>query len=178
MTVTPGSHMNTLIGVLDRLSAACGRALAWLTPLMVLLTCLVVLLRYLFDTGAIWLQETVMYLHASVFLLGIAWTLQRDGHVRVDILHARLSARARNTIDLLGTLLFLIPVALFVLIWTWPYAVKSWQLLEGSPEVGGIPAVFLLKSLLPLSALLLLLQGVAEALRNIMALRAPPDAPG
>lgn len=162
--------MRPWVEALDALAEGTGRAIAWLTLPMVLLTAVVVVLRYLFDAGAIWLQESVMYLHGSVFLLGSAYTLKHDAHVRVDIVYSRLGPRSRHWIDLLGSLMFLMPVSALVLIYTVPYVVKSWSLLEGSPEVGGIPAVFLLKTLLPVSATLLLLQGVAEALRNATAL--------
>ncbi len=162
--------MNALLGTLDAIAEATGRAIAWLTLPMVVLTATVVVLRYLFDAGAIWLQESVMYLHGTVFLLGAGYTLKHGGHVRVDIVYTRLGARARHWIDLLGSLVFLMPVTGLVLIYTLPYAAKSWSLHEGSPEVGGIPAVFLLKSLLPASAILLMLQGAAEALRNALAL--------
>lgn len=162
--------MKTLVAALDAIAEVTGRAIAWLTVPMVLLTTTIVVLRYLFDAGAIWLQESVMYLHGSVFLLGAAYTLKHDAHVRVDIVYSRLGPRGRHWIDLIGSLAFLFPVAALVLIYTVPYVIKSWSLLEGSPEVGGIPAVFLLKTLLPISAILLILQGLAEALRNALAL--------
>ena len=128
--------------------ALCGKAFAWLTVLMVLLTFLIVMLRYGFNLGWIWLQESLTYLHVAVFTIVAAWTLQQDGHVRVDIFYAGMSDQKRALVDLAGTLLFLIPFCIFVLIIAWPYVANSWKLLETSREAGGLPLLFLLKSLI------------------------------
>ena len=136
--------------------ALCGKSVAWLTVVMVLLTFTIVVLRYGFNLGWIWLQETVTYLHVMVFTVVSAWTLQQDGHVRVDIFYTEMPEKKRALADLLGTLVFLIPFCIFVLVIAWPYVAGSWKLLEGSREAGGLPLVFLLKSLiLVLPALLL-----------------------
>lgn len=156
---------------MERITEGLGRAAAWLLPVMVVISVTVVLLRYLFDAGSIVLQESVLYLHAVVFLLGIPYTLKHDAHVRVDILYSRLGPRGRALIDLIGHLLFLIPVSLAVIFYSQPYVARAWRILEGSPEVGGIPAVFLLKTLIPVSAFLLLLQGLAEVARCLRRLR-------
>ncbi len=148
-----------------------GRSLAWLTLLMGAITFAIVLFRYGFDLGAIAAQESVLYLHAAVFMLGIPYALKQDEHVRVDVLYSRLSASGRARVNLIGHGLFLIPTALTLLWLSLPYAAASWRILEGSPEVGGIPAVFLLKSLIPLMCLLLFLQGLAEILRNLQTVR-------
>jgi len=137
---------------------------------MGLLTCTVVVLRYGFDTGAVVLQESVIYLHATAFMMGIAYTLRLDGHVRVDVLYARLDARQRAWINLAGHVLFLLPVTLTIGIGSLPYVAASWRILEGSPEVGGIPAVFVLKTLIPVMAVLLCLQGLAEIARSVTLL--------
>lgn len=155
---------------LDLFADATGKLVAWLTIAMMLITCLVVLLRYLFNTGSIALQESVTYLHGIVFLLGIAYTLKQKAHVRVDIIYQKLTLRAKACIDLLGNLFFLFPVAVFI---TWvsiDYVLFSWNLLETSAEPGGLPGVFLLKTLIPLMAVSLLLQGVSELLRNLQIL--------
>jgi TRAP-type mannitol/chloroaromatic compound transport system permease small subunit len=138
---------------------------------MVALTVLVVTLRYAFNQGSILLQEAVMYLHALVFMLGIPYALKQNAHVRVDVLHGRLSDRGRAMVDLLGHLLFLAPVSLTIVVYSYGYVMNSWYILERSSEVGGIPGVFLLKTLIPLTALLLLLQGLAESLRCLRRLR-------
>ena len=167
--------MQTLVRRLDALSEWLGRLVGWATLLMVLITFAVVLLRYLFDTGWIAMQESVTYLHAAVFMLGAAYTLKHDGHVRVDILYQKLSPRARAWVDLLGTLLLLFPVVGFIFWVSWDYVVESWRVLEGSREAGGLPGVFLLKTLILLLPLTLALQGLALLLKSIMRLREGED---
>jgi len=162
--------MIRLCDALDRLIRWLGEGLAWLTGLMALLTAAVVVLRYAFDQNTIVLQESVMYLHALVFLLGIPYTLQRDGHVRVDLLYARLSPRRRALVDALGGMLLLLPVAIFIGLSSLPYVAASWRVLESSSEVGGLPAVFLLKTLIPVMALLLALQGLSLTIRHLVDL--------
>ena len=135
-----------------------GKAVAWLTLVMVLLTFTIVLLRYGFNLGWIWLQESLTYLHVLVFSVVAAWTLQQDGHVRVDIFYAGMSDKHRALVDLLGSLLFLVPFCIFILIIAWPYVTNSWKLLESSREAGGLPLVFLLKSLIMVMPALLLAQ--------------------
>jgi len=163
--------VNALAKLLDALSDLTGRAIAWLTAGMVLTTFLVVVLRYGFDWGSIALQESVTYMHALVFMLGAAYTLRHDGHVRVDIFYRRLGPRGRAVVNLLGSLLLLLPVSLYILIESWPYVTASWTVLEGSREAGGLPGVFLLKALLLLMPALLVLQGLADALRCLLLLR-------
>ncbi len=139
---------------------------------MALSTLAVVILRYAFDQGAIVLQESVTYLHGVVFMLGIPYALKDNAHVRVDLFYSRWSPRTPQTaINLTGHLVFLVPVSLFILIYSWDYVAASWRIREGSPEVGGIPAVYLLKSLLPLMSAMLLLQGLGEALDYASKLR-------
>ncbi|NIR25762.1 MAG: TRAP transporter small permease subunit, partial [Gammaproteobacteria bacterium] len=119
---------------------------------MVLVTFAVVLLRYLFNTGWIAMQESITYMHALVFMLGAAYTLRHDGHVRVDIFYQKFSPRTRAWVDLLGTLLLLLPVTLFIAWVSWEYVSTAWALKEGSRETGGLPGVYLLKTAIPLMA--------------------------
>lgn len=163
--------MNRLVAVIDRVTELLGRGIAWLTFAMVLVTAAVVVMRYGFDIGAVRMQESVTYMHALVFMLGIPYALKHGAHVRVDLLYARAQPRTQQIIDLSGHLVLLAPVALYVLVSSLDYVAASWRVREASAEVGGIPAVFLLKTLIPLMAALLLLQGVAESLRIILALR-------
>lgn len=165
MTIITG-----LLGILDRYTETTGRWLAWLVPLMMLCICTVVLLRYGFGVGATALQELVTYLHAAVFLLGAAYTLKHDGHVRVDIFYRGFSHRRKAWVDSLGVIVFLLPLCGYVLLSSWDYVAVSWQIWETSSEPGGIPAVFLLKTLIPLMAVNLAIQGVAELLRNVLIL--------
>lgn len=147
---------------LRKFVAACGKAVSWLTLAMVLLTFLIVILRYGFNLGWIWLQESLTYLHVTVFCIVAAWTLQQDGHVRVDIFYSGMTEQKRALVDLLGTLLFLAPLCVFILVMSWPYVANSWKLLESSREAGGLPLVFLLKSLMMVLPTLLLIQAVIK----------------
>jgi TRAP-type mannitol/chloroaromatic compound transport system permease small subunit len=150
---------------IDRLNSGIGRVAAWLILVVVLLQFALVVARYLFGLGSIWLSETVIYAHAAVFMLAAAWTLCAEGHVRVDIFYADASTRTKALIDLAGAVLLLLPFML-VLIWlSAPYAERSWAILEHSQEASGLPFVFVLKTLIPVFAALMALQGVAQAIR-------------
>jgi TRAP-type mannitol/chloroaromatic compound transport system permease small subunit len=163
---------------LDRLAETTGRLLAWLTLAMVLTTATIVILRYLFNSGSIALQESVTYLHATVFMLGAAYTLKHDAHVRVDIIYQKLTPRGRAWVDLLGTLLLLFPVCLFMLYSSLDYVASSWAIQEGSREAGGLDGVYLLKTAMPVMAILLLLQGCSMLLRNILLIAGQPPPQG
>jgi TRAP-type mannitol/chloroaromatic compound transport system permease small subunit len=155
---------------IDSLTELTGRILCWFTLLMMLLLCLVVALRYGFDIGSVALQELVTYLHASIFMLGAAYSLKQDGHVRVDIFYRHFSPRNQAWVNSIGCIVFLLPLCGYILLISWDFVLQSWLIHEVSSEPGGIPAVFLLKSLIPLQAIMLGLQGVAEILRNMCVL--------
>jgi len=159
------SHMTALADRIDRLNAAIGRAAAWLILVVVFLQFSLVVGRYLFGFGSAWLSESVIYAHATLFMLAAAWTLQAGGHVRVDIFYAEASARTKALIELVGSLLLLLPFMLVLLWLSVPYAARSWSILEHSQEASGLPIVFVLKTLIPLFAVLVALQGVAQAIR-------------
>jgi len=156
--------------LIDQFSEWTGRTIAWLTLGMVLVTFTVVVLRYLFNVGWIAMQESITYMHALVFMLGAAYTLRHDGHVRVDIFYQKFGPRGRAWVDLLGTLLLLGPVTVFIAWESWEYVSASWELHEGSREAGGLPWVYLLKTAIPVMAVLMLLQGVSLALRSLLVI--------
>lgn len=160
-----------MIDAIERFIDWAGRAVAWLTLLMVIVTFVVVVLRYVFDIGWIGLQESVTYMHAMVFMVGAAWAMQQRAHVRVDIFYSRFSARTQAWVDLLGSLLLLLPVMIYIAWISWTYVADSWGVLEGSREAGGLPAVFLLKSLIPVLALLLTLQALVQIIRSYQIIR-------
>jgi TRAP-type mannitol/chloroaromatic compound transport system permease small subunit len=137
---------------------------------MTLLLSLVVLLRYGFGIGSIALQESVTYLHATVFMLGAAYTLKHNGHVRVDIFYRRFSPRGQAWVNSLGGIIFLLPICAYILFISWDFVWQSWAIKEASPEPGGIPAVFALKTLLPLMAITLALQAIAEVCKSALVL--------
>ena len=159
--------------MIDRISAVLGKASAWLTLFMVVVTCVVVVMRYVFDAGLIWLQESVTWMHAVVFMLGAAYTLEQEDHVRVDVFYRTMSETRRAWVDLLGVLLFLWPLC-FLLTWTaFDFVAVSWKLREASRESGGLPypLVPLLKSVLLIMPLTVALQGAALLLRSVETLR-------
>ena len=173
MVKAPAQPVSVNYPVLHNMIASCGKLVAWLTLVVVLLTFAVVVLRYGFNLGWIWLQESVTYLHVTVFTVAAAWTLQQDGHVRVDIFYAGMPVQKRALVNLLGTLIFLVPFCIFVLVIAWPYVASSWKLLETSREAGGLPLVFLLKSLIMVMPALLLGQAVITATDAWKILRKP-----
>lgn len=158
------------INVVDRFNEWIGKSVAWLVCMMVLVTFLVVVLRYIFDWGWIAMQESVSYMHAIVFMLGIGYTLKQQGHVRVDVFYQRHSKKVRAWIDLLGTLTLLMPFCCFVVWSSWDYVEASWSIKESSREAGGLPGLYLIKTTIPIMAVLLMLQGLAEVLRSILTL--------
>lgn len=164
--------MTDLAERLDAVNRWVGGVVRWAALAMVLLQFLIVLLRYVFGVSSIALNESILYLHGTLFMLGAGYTLLVDGHVRVDVFYAQASRRARRIIDILGHIFLLMPAVSVLLYWSWPTVRNSWAILEGAISVGGIPASFLLKSLIPAFCILLLVQSAACILRNLAMLRA------
>ena len=158
------------VQTIDAFTDRFGRALAWLVFAMALLTTVIVVMRYGFNTGSIFAQELVTYMHATLFLLGAGYTLKHGAHVRVDIFYRGYSERGRAWVNALGGVVFLIPLCLFVIGVSWNYVSESWTMRETSSELGGIAAVYALKALIPALGINLLLQGLAETLRNALLL--------
>src|SRR3954452_3245736 len=165
------ARFTSLAERIGRLNTAVGRAASWCALAIVLIGFAVVLLRYVLGLGSIWLQESILYAHAALFLLAAAWTLREGGHVRVDVFYADASPRAKAWVDLVGTLLLLLPFCLAILWFSLPYVERSWAILERSRESSGLPLVFLLKTLIPVFAVLLALQAVAQIVRAVTVLR-------
>lgn len=163
--------MERVAEIIDSFNEWIGRGVAWCTLAMVLLTFAVVVLRRFFETGSIAMQESVIYLHAAVFMLGAAYTLKHDAHVRVDFFYHRWNDRRRAMLNLVGAVFLLFPVAALLFIASFDYVADSWAVHETSREPGGLPWVYLLKTLIPVTAVLLALQGISQALRAIVVLR-------
>lgn len=165
------------IGLIDRLTEIIGRVISWLTLIMVFLVVTVVVMRYFLEMGSIALQELVTYIHAMVFMLGIAFTLKRGGHVRVDIFYRDFPAQRKALVDLLGGLFFLLPVTLLIFVTSWDYVAASWAITETSAENNGLPFIYLLKTLMLIMPGMLLLQGIAEVLKSglILSGRGPTE---
>ncbi len=147
-----------------------GKSISWCSLLLVLLVFSLAVLRYLFKIGSIPLQELVIYLHALIFMVGASYTLADDQHVRVDVIYASLSATGKAWINLAGTILFLFPVMMFILYVSVDYVSLSWRIKESSPEAGGLPYLFLLKSLILLMPGLLILQGIANVINSLLTI--------
>jgi TRAP-type mannitol/chloroaromatic compound transport system permease small subunit len=165
------SQFDRIAAGIDRCNSAVGRAAAWLALAIVLVQFAVVILRYVLGLGSIWLQESILYAHSALFLLAAAWTLSANGHVRVDIFYADASPRTKAIVDLAGALLLLIPFMAVLGWYAWPYVMRSWTILERSRETSGLPIVYLLKTLIPIFALMMALQGIAQAIRAWAVLR-------
>lgn len=156
-----------------RLQQTIGHTFAWLSLTLVLLTAFVVFDRYGLDSGSIALQETLVYNHAILFMMGMAYTLQQGGHVRVDVFYSRMSPNRQAWVDLLGNLFLALPTMLFVLWVSWDYVAASWEILEGSAEAGGLPFLYLLKSVIPVMGGLMTLQILADATESALKLFQP-----
>jgi len=159
--------------LLDRINTTIGRAIAWLTLLMVVVTFVVVVMRYVFDAGLIWVQESVTWMHAAVFMLGAAYTLRDEEHVRVDVFYREMSARRRAWVDLVGVILFLLPLCVFLAWNSFDFVNQSWSIREASRESGGLPypLIPMLKSILLLMPLAVSLQGISLLLKSLQTLR-------
>lgn len=175
----PNAPLQRLIQLNNCIIQGIGHCVSWAALILVLTTCLIVIMRYLFNLGSVALQESLLYMHSLIFLLGAAWTLQKDGHVRVDIFYRPLSAKGKAWVNALGTVLLLIPTCIFLFWISWEYVISSWSYFEGSRESGGIDAVFLLKTLLLIMPALLILQGLANLLLNLLVItgRLQPPTP-
>jgi TRAP-type mannitol/chloroaromatic compound transport system permease small subunit len=168
--MVPPPRIIDLADRIDRLNAAIGRAAAWLCLFVAVVQFAVVLLRYGLGVGSIWLTESILYGHAALIMLAAAWTLREGGHVRVDVFYERASPRRRAQVDLCGALALLLPFMLVLIWFALPYVARSWEIFERSREASGLPGVFLVKTLIPLFALMMALQGVAQAIRALDAL--------
>ena len=167
----PASLLRRTADNIGRFTQATGSCVAWLLLVMVLIQCTVVALRYGFEIGSIALQESVSYLHACCFMLGAAYTLKVDEHVRVDIVYCRLSEQNKAWVNLMGTALFLVPLTFFIGWSSLEYVIQSWQIRETSAEPNGLSFVYLLKSLIPLFSFTLLCQAFAEIIKSLLAVQ-------
>lgn len=156
---------------LDRVLDQLGQSISWLNLLMAIIVLVIVVLRYWLSIGSVALQESITYLHAALFMLGISYTLQHNGHVRVDIFYRNFSARRRALVDLAGLIMFLIPTCVLIIVSSWDYVNASWATGERSEESSGIAFVYGLKTLMIIMPSLLIVQGIAGGLRHGLELK-------
>ena len=166
--------MNLLLKIskcINQLNLKIGHMISWLTLLLVALNIIVVLLRYLLGSNSLAIQESIGYVHAIIFMLGLAYTMQRGGHVRVDIFYRGFSKRRQALIDLIGAVLFLLPFCGLILFGSWDYVLVSWKNKETSSEVSGLSTVYLLKTLMIIMPITLALQGIAQIIESFALLK-------
>ncbi len=161
------SYIERTVYFIDSINDWVGRAISWLLVVMVLNVFLVVVLRYVFSFGAIWMQELYVWSHAIVFLMGAGYTLLHKGHVRIDLIYRSASNKYKSLIDLLGSVFFALPVIYVIFIKSLPMVERSWKVLEKSAEAGGLPGLFLFKTVLLVFPLLFGIQFISLALKSI-----------
>jgi len=159
------------IKIINSINRYIGEIISWFTLLMVLITFLVVVLRYGFNIGFIWMQESVRFLYAAVFLLCGGYTLLKDKHVRVDVLYFNLSQKNKAIIDLLGSIFLLLPVCFVIFYYSWSYVINSWEQMEGSIEERGLHLVFLMKTFIWAFAILVSLQSISIIINSCIILK-------
>lgn len=168
--------LRTVARSIDTLNEKIGVVIAWLALFMVLLEFVVVLLRYVFGVGWISMQESVVYMHATLFMVAAGYTLRQNGHVRCDIFYAESSRRGQAKIDLIGTFVFLLPMCVVIFLTAWPYVMASWAVFEGSGEGRmGLPLVYALKTVILVFVVLLTLQAVALIVHSALVLMGQED---
>ena len=160
-----------LIRIINLINRVIGETVSWLTLLMVLVTVLVVVLRYGFNIGFIWMQESVRFMYSAVFLLCAGYTLFKDKHVRVDVLYLGLSERKKALVDLIGSIFLLLPVCFVIFYYSWSYVLNSWEQMEGSIEERGLHLVFLMKTFIWLFAILVSMQSLATIINSLIILK-------
>jgi len=158
------------INIIDTITEYIGKVISSLLLIMVLTSFIIVVLRYGFNIGWIAMQESVLYMHGFIFMLGAAYTLKADGHVRVDIFYQKFSKKQQALVNLFGGLFLLLPVCIFIFYISFDYVQMSWHIMENSPEAGGLPLVYISKSFILLFSTMLSLQGLAEMGRNLITL--------
>ena len=162
--------VKSIIRLIDLINEWAGRSVSWLLVIMVLNVFFVVVLRYIFSYGAIWMQELYVWNHSIVFLLGAGYTLLHKGHVRIDLIYRTASLKYKSIIDIIGSIVFAIPVIYCIFIKSLPMVQRSWGVLEKSAEAGGLPGLFLFKSVLLVFCILFGLQFISLALKSISSL--------
>lgn len=170
-------HLNRFADALERVTIKLGQCASWLILGMIMTTLVIVIARYVFASGWVWMQDSVIYMHATCLMLAVSYTYQRDEHVRVDILYQRAGIRQRALINLIGNIVFVMPLSLGVLYTSWPYVKISWIVKEGSMDAGGLDFVYILKAILLVFGLQLFLQSLAIIMRALHTLSMPNQHP-
>tara|TARA_B100000929_G_scaffold43813_1_gene31213 strand:+ start:451 stop:951 length:501 start_codon:yes stop_codon:yes gene_type:complete len=163
--------MNNFQLLTEQIMNIISKLLVYILLSMIVLVILTIFLRYFFSIGSISIQELIMYFHASIFMLGISYTYKENSHVKIDIFYNKLSEKNKTILSLIGVILLIIPFAIFIIFISFDMVSSSWSIFEGSSEAGGLDLVFILKSLIPLSGFLILLQALSELFKNLQILK-------
>ena len=169
------SLLNKYVTFVQALNKKVGESCSFLLLAMALLTFIIVVFRYVFHMGWVWLQELVVYFHAILFLMTSAYALKEGGHVRVDIFYEKLNAKNQALVNLLGGVFLLLPTCIVILCLSFPYVLDSWSVLEASQDGAGLPGVFLLKTFIVLAVVLLALQGTALLVESYIKYKKGPS---
>ncbi|WP_086929462.1 TRAP transporter small permease subunit [Agarilytica rhodophyticola] len=164
------NFLHSFINAVETLNNVLAKYLAWLTGVMAIVIFLIVVGRSAFDMGSIALQESITYMHTCVFMVCLAYTAQEGGHVRVDIFYRRQDTASKAWVDVVGATIFLLPFSLFMFAISWNFVISAWHIKEGSIDPGGIPALYLMKTLIPIAAFLLALRAITEVISNLLHL--------
>tara|TARA_B100001175_G_scaffold311704_1_gene316522 strand:+ start:1537 stop:2031 length:495 start_codon:yes stop_codon:yes gene_type:complete len=157
--------------LIDKLTDNIANGLLYILIVLIVLVFSTVFFRYVFNMSYIIIQEIIMYLHALIFMFGISYALKENSHVKIDVLYNSLNKRTQKVISIAGLVSFILPTALFIIYISIDMVTQSWMILEGSSEAGGLDLVFILKSLIPISGILIFLQGISELIKHIRVTR-------
>ena len=162
------SFLKSYIRFVDSINEKLGILVSWITTFMVLVVCYDVVTRYFLKKSSVAVQELEWHLFAIIFLVGAAYTLKYDRHVRVDVLYMKFKPKTKAWVNFLGSLIFLLPVCLIGIWSSKNFVINSFLIGEGSPDPGGLPARYILKAVIPIGFFLLLLQGMALSFRSLI----------
>lgn len=165
--------LKKLADIIDGINSFVGKAVSFLVVIMVLNVFTVVVLRYVFSQGWVWMQELYVWTHATIFMLGAGYTLLHDGHVRIDLIYRTASVRYKALVNILGSLFLALPLLYLLLVRSTPMVERSFQSLEKSAEAGGLPALYILKAVIPLFCILFGLQFISLIIRSLETLFDP-----
>jgi len=163
--------LSKYVKLVNRINSAVGKSTSWLTTTLVLIVVFDVITRYVFNESSVAIQELEWHIFAILFLMGAAFTLQKDDHVRVDLFYSKFNAKQKAWLNIVGTILFLIPFTLLIIYTSQNYVLNSFSLNESSPDPGGLPARYILKAFIPISFLFLLLQGFSLLFKSIVEIK-------
>lgn len=163
--------LNRYVELINKINSTIGKYTSWLTLALVLVVVFNVITRYVFNASSVAIQELEWHLFAVLFLMGAAYTLQKDDHVRVDLFYSKFNVRQKAWLNLVGVIIFLIPFSLLIVYTSQNYALNSFALNESSPDPGGLPARYILKAFIPTSFVLLLLQGFSLLFKSILEIK-------